>query len=187
MSVACGDTHTLVATESGDLYSFGRNQNGQLGLGSIQDSLSPQPVLALKVGLARGFAGTSRGAGVSKRYRSMAWRRRTRRSCPHRPPLHAVQGKHVACVAAGAEHSMCVTSEGEVYCWGWGRYGNIGDGESQDRHLPTKAKALEGVQVHQVACGWRHRCAGDGGGGGGGGVRRRRAPGSEHAGGHGPS
>lgn len=52
---------------------------------------------------------------------------------------------------------MCSTSDGEVYCWGWGRYGNIGDGESQDRHLPTKAKGLEGVKVAQVACGWRHR------------------------------
>lgn len=37
--------------------------------------------------------------------------------------------------------------------------GNIGDGESQDRHMPTKVKGLEGVQVAQVACGWRHRCA----------------------------
>jgi alpha-tubulin suppressor-like RCC1 family protein len=26
--VACGDAHTLVATEAGELYAFGRNQNG---------------------------------------------------------------------------------------------------------------------------------------------------------------
>lgn len=51
--VACGDTHTLVATRDGALLAFGRNQNGQLGLGSIQDSLSPQPVLALQVRAAR--------------------------------------------------------------------------------------------------------------------------------------
>lgn len=49
VSVACGDTHTLVATDTGELWSFGRNQNGQLGLGSIQDSLSPQLVAALQV------------------------------------------------------------------------------------------------------------------------------------------
>lgn len=121
VSVACGDTHTLVATDTGELWSFGRNQNGQLGLGSIQDSLSPQLVAAL-------------------------------------------QGKRVMRVACGAEHSCCVTDAGEVYCWGWGRYGNIGDGESQDRHLPTKAKGLEGVRVQQVACGWRHSIAVDDGG-----------------------
>ncbi len=53
-SVACGDTHTLVATDDGQLFTFGRNQSGQLGLGSIQDSLLPQPVLALQVGAQQG-------------------------------------------------------------------------------------------------------------------------------------
>lgn len=48
-AVACGDAHTLVLTESGSLYSFGRNQNGQLGLGSTTDSLAPQQVATLKV------------------------------------------------------------------------------------------------------------------------------------------
>ncbi len=50
-AVACGDTHTLVVTEGdGALYTFGRNQNGQLGLGHTHDCLSPQPVLELQVG-----------------------------------------------------------------------------------------------------------------------------------------
>ena len=31
--IACGDNHTLVASTTGELYAFGRNQNGQLGLG----------------------------------------------------------------------------------------------------------------------------------------------------------
>lgn len=56
-SVACGDTHTLVATDDGQLFSFGRNQSGQLGLGSIQDSLLPQPVLALQVGSGHSWLG----------------------------------------------------------------------------------------------------------------------------------
>lgn len=47
--VACGDTHTLVVIEGGQLYSFGRNQNGQLGLGHTQDSLAPQLVQAIQV------------------------------------------------------------------------------------------------------------------------------------------
>jgi len=47
--VACGDTHTLAVTEGGELYSFGRNTNGQLGHGSTDDSLVPRLVEALKV------------------------------------------------------------------------------------------------------------------------------------------
>ena len=47
--LACGDTHTLAVTAEGRLFSFGRNQNGQLGVGTDKDSLSPVPVEALKV------------------------------------------------------------------------------------------------------------------------------------------
>lgn len=38
-----------------------------------------------------------------------------------------LQGKRVISVACGAEHSVCCTEEGEVYAWGWGRYGNLGE------------------------------------------------------------
>lgn len=47
--LACGDTHTLAVASNGRLFSFGRNQNGQLGIGTDKDSLSPVPVEALKV------------------------------------------------------------------------------------------------------------------------------------------
>ena len=47
--MACGDTHTLAVTDLGELYSFGRNQNGQLGLGTTSDAITPQPVEVLKV------------------------------------------------------------------------------------------------------------------------------------------
>lgn len=49
MKIACGDTHTLAVTDTGELYAFGRNQNGQLGIGSTNDALLPQHVEALKV------------------------------------------------------------------------------------------------------------------------------------------
>ena len=56
VAAACGDTHTLVLTDAGQVYSFGRNQNGQLGMGSDVDSLVPQLVSALEVrAKERGF------------------------------------------------------------------------------------------------------------------------------------
>ena len=47
--LSCGDTHTLAMTQEGRVFSFGRNQNGQLGIGTDADSLVPVPVEALKV------------------------------------------------------------------------------------------------------------------------------------------
>ena len=34
--VACGRVHTLLLTSSGFVYTFGKNQCGQLGLGAAQ-------------------------------------------------------------------------------------------------------------------------------------------------------
>eukprot|EP00775_Hariotina_reticulata_P006154 gene6154-6391_t len=119
--VACGDTHTLVCTTTGELYTFGRNQNGQLGHGNTGDLLAPRLVEDLK-------------------------------------------GRSVSSVAAGAEHSVVATSDGQVYAWGWGRYGNLGDGDRVDRHSPARVAALDDVVISHVACGWRHSAAvsGDG-------------------------
>jgi alpha-tubulin suppressor-like RCC1 family protein len=37
-AVSCGNQHTAVLLESGEVYSFGRGNFGQLGLGSLQVS-----------------------------------------------------------------------------------------------------------------------------------------------------
>lgn len=41
-------------------------------------------------------------------------------------------------VAAGAEHSVAITEDGDLYGWGWGRYGNLGLGDTNDRLIPEK-------------------------------------------------
>ncbi|KAK3035268.1 hypothetical protein RJ639_034705 [Escallonia herrerae] len=97
----------------GAVQSWGRNQNGQLGLGSTEDSLVPQRIEAFK-------------------------------------------GVCVKMVAAGAEHTAAVTIGGELYGWGWGRYGNLGLGDRNDRLVPEEVSTVDGEKMVLVACGWRH-------------------------------
>uniref|UniRef100_A0A803KNC2 RCC1-like domain-containing protein n=1 Tax=Chenopodium quinoa TaxID=63459 RepID=A0A803KNC2_CHEQI len=111
--IACGDSHCLAVTMDGEVASWGRNQNGQLGIGTAEDSLIPQKI-------------------------------------------QAFQGIPVKMVAAGAEHSAAVTESGEVYGWGWGRYGNLGLGDRKDRLVPERSSSIDGIKMIQVACGWRH-------------------------------
>jgi alpha-tubulin suppressor-like RCC1 family protein len=44
-SVDCGDQHTAVVTPSGDLYTFGDNSEGQLGLGIDYKTFTEKPTL----------------------------------------------------------------------------------------------------------------------------------------------
>ncbi|GFY87472.1 regulator of chromosome condensation (RCC1) family protein [Actinidia rufa] len=111
--IACGDSHCLAVTMEGGVQSWGRNQNGQLGLGTIEDSPVPQKI-------------------------------------------DAFQGICVKMVAAGAEHTAAITEDGELYGWGWGRYGNLGLGDRKDRLVPEKVSSIETEKMVLVACGWRH-------------------------------
>ena len=44
-SVDCGDQHTALVTPSGDLYTFGDNSEGQLGLGIDYKTFTDKPTL----------------------------------------------------------------------------------------------------------------------------------------------
>lgn len=110
--IACGDSHCLAVTMEGTVQSWGRNQNGQLGLGTTEDSLVPQKI-------------------------------------------QAFQGISVKMIAAGAEHTVAVTEDGVLYGWGWGRYGNLGLGDRNDRLVPEKVTDTK-EKMEIVACGWRH-------------------------------
>ena len=43
-------------------------------------------------------------------------------------------------MSCGAEHSVGLSDTGVVYAWGWGSYGNLGDGERVDRWAPVKVR-----------------------------------------------
>jgi alpha-tubulin suppressor-like RCC1 family protein len=118
LHVACGDSHCLVVAVDGKLYSFGRNQNGQLGLGDTEDRLTPCLVRSL----------VDRGARVRR-------------------------------AAGGAEHSAITAVGGTMFTFGWGRYGNLGHGHARDLHVPTLVESLEGQNVTDPICGWRHSAA----------------------------
>ena len=40
-----------------------------------------------------------------------------------------LEGKKVIHVACGFEHTVCVTEEGDVYTWGFGKNGALGHGD----------------------------------------------------------
>ena len=46
-------------------------------------------------------------------------------------------------VAAGAEHTAAITEDGSLYGWGWGRYGNLGLGDRNDRLVPEKVSSID--------------------------------------------
>lgn len=73
--------------------------------------------------------------------------------CDRPRVIEALRGKSIVDIACGGSHSACITSSGELYTWGKGRYGRLGHGDSEDQVLPKLVEALRGQRVVDVACG----------------------------------
>lgn len=62
--------------------------------------------------------------------------------CDRPRVIESLRGKEVVDVAAGGAHSACITSAGELYTWGKGRYGRLGHGDSEDQPRPKQVSRV---------------------------------------------
>ena len=73
-------------------------------------------------------------------------------------------------------HSACVTSHGNVFCWGWNSQGQLGELHSvlgldkiftfvsgieciKDSTIPAIVASLDGIRIRSIACGRQHTIA----------------------------
>jgi len=170
--VACGDSHTMVITGEGDVFSFGRNQNGQLGLGSRIDCMVPklvsdlkgQPVESIACGAEHTVACTAAGKTFAwgwGLYGNLGHGDNKDRLSPTEVKWLTDSGVFIKTVACGWRHSCAVTDNGELYTFGWSKYGQLGHGDNEISDKPKVVAALKGRVVVAVSGGWRHTMASD--------------------------
>jgi alpha-tubulin suppressor-like RCC1 family protein len=138
MSIACGGFHSLAVDESGNLYSWGLNDRGQLGYESDKIERTPRLVEALQgtnitdvtAGLRHSFAMSN----PTSRHLQQVWH-------------------HDAKSKSRSEHSS-------VFCWGNNRNGQLGLGTYSDKTvtLPQPLTLPGDRKFHriQAECGASH-------------------------------
>ncbi|NWU69883.1 RCCD1 protein, partial [Pterocles burchelli] len=69
--------------------------------------------------------------------------------------LDLPQDLEVSAVSCGSRHTAVVTCGGELYTWGWGKYGQLGHGDSASSDRPRRVEHLvaEGLRAEEVVCG----------------------------------
>jgi alpha-tubulin suppressor-like RCC1 family protein len=183
LAVAAPAPASAATTSPGQLYAFGYNHYGQLGSATSNNTNNPNPTPALvslpgaggpvsKVGSGGDYslALTSSGQlyAFGENYYGQlgsATNRGTSNPNPT-PALVSLPGASgpVNQFAAGGEHSLALTSSGQLYAFGRNYYGQLGKATNSgtENANPTPALvALPGASgpVTQVAAGYAHSLA----------------------------
>jgi alpha-tubulin suppressor-like RCC1 family protein len=164
-SITSGDYHACGLTAAGAAFCWGYGGDGRLGTGTEVTSGVPVPVGGGHV-FRQISAGGTHTCGVTTANAVRCWGNNefgqlgdgTTASRLSPTPINAPAGVSFSSVSAGLVHSCAVTTPaGDVYCWGHGLYGRLGNGDVADKSTP--AAVVVGAPVQQVSAGVFHTCA----------------------------
>ncbi len=139
-AVSAGGSHSLAISESGDVYSFGFGQNGQLGHGDHINQLQPKQIKpaalngerarAISAGPAASFVLTDSGSVYSFGHGYAGRLGHGNMQSLYSPKrIAALTGHRVTSISSGGAHTLALTDDGEVYSFGEGSDGRLGHGD----------------------------------------------------------
>ncbi|KAF5898051.1 putative E3 ubiquitin-protein ligase HERC3, partial [Clarias magur] len=167
--VMCGNQHCIALSKDGQLFTWGQNSSGQLGLGKGEpSSLSPQPLKSLcGIPLAQISAGGDHSFALSLSGAVFGWGRNGAGQLglndeqDRAVPCHIkfLRSQKVVYISCGEEHTAALTKDGGLFTFGNGSRGQLGHDSTNNEPLPRRVLELMGTEVSQIACGRHHTLA----------------------------
>ncbi|KAM6426224.1 RCC1 domain-containing protein 1 isoform 2-T2 [Liasis olivaceus] len=157
---AAGGWHSAAVSEAGDLYLWGWNESGQLGLPckaaaesgaavpeEAGETRGPGPAPSAAAGSSPGGAGPNSGPGGGPAAFISV------QAFP--ALLDLPQEAEVRSVSCGSRHTAAVTRTGHLYTWGWGKYGQLGHQDTATSDQPRRVCYFvdRNLSVQDVVCG----------------------------------
>lgn len=163
-----GGLHSLALASSGQLFAWGNNTSGQLGIGTSGVPRSVPVPVALPPGttIATFEAGGSHSMALTAAGQLLVWGRNhagqlgdgttTNRTVP--APVSLPGATAAAEIAAGTGHSLALTTTGQLLAWGDNESGQLGIGEPHgiDQPVPVPVSLPPGTPVIRISGAQNH-------------------------------
>jgi len=156
MSASLGYHHSSVLTSEGRLFTWGSNWGTIMTDIPFQTQIHVPHEITTQFNLAVGETITSVSMGgdhssaVTSEGRLFTWGSNTNGQLGDGTILNIstptditsqfnlAVGEIIISASLGTKHSLAVTSEGRVFTWGYNYHGQLGDGTTDDKHVPTE-------------------------------------------------
>ncbi|GIL87512.1 hypothetical protein Vretimale_1578 [Volvox reticuliferus] len=177
VALAAGDHHSMALTARGELFTWGRGDQGALGHGTVHGyagvelaprqvrSLSPSPgsprITSICAGPFSSGAIDSRGTAYAWGYGS-SYQLGTGRAHNEMQPIKLdALPDPVRHLSLGQLHSLAVLGDGRVMAVGMDEHGSLGGGtEALQRRVAQRPVAVPGLSPAWLAvAGWKHSAA----------------------------
>lgn len=144
-TISAGSWHTCAVLTSGAARCWGANAFGNLGNGTTTAALTPVGVSGLSSGVSTIAAGASYatcavlvgGAARCWGYNAQGTLGNgTTTNSPTPVPVSGLSSQ-VTAISTGSWHSCAVLATGEARCWGYNRYGGLGNGTTSNSTVPV--------------------------------------------------
>lgn len=170
VQIACGTAHCLALASNGELFGWGANGYGQLGLGgsSVVDERLPRRVSHLVgVPLAQVACGAMHSVALTPSGTLLVWGRNSsgqlglsdQKDRAHPTVLKSLRSQRIKHVCCGENHTAALTADGGVFTFGAGAYGQLGHGGKGNEVVPKRVVELMGTAITQLSCGRCHTVA----------------------------
>jgi alpha-tubulin suppressor-like RCC1 family protein len=164
VSISLGEDHSSALSSNGRVFTWGENEYGQLGDGtteiifdpSLIDSIDPPTEVTSRFGLSAGdkivsiSLGGDHSSAISSTGRVFTWGYNeygqlgdntiTNKSVPTEitSRFGLSTGDKIVSISLGSTHSSALSLNGRVFTWGINRNGQLGNGSTVDKSVPTE-------------------------------------------------
>lgn len=144
LEISAGNAFSMALDMDGKIWSWGKNDQGQLGVSDKNEHLVP-----VKIGLAANFTSVSCGVdhtvAVDSEGQLWAWGGNSMGQLgtgDQKERTHPVKVKasknHFRYASAGNFYTLAIDDNGTVFAWGNNKDGELGLGDKKNRDTPSK-------------------------------------------------
>lgn len=158
--IIAGYNESFALTEEGDVYTWGYNWSGDLGMGDTVNRNTPTKNDVLSTANIDYFVSTRLAVTTEGDY--YVWGNNGRgelalgdfvdRSTPVKNDT--LKGFDIQKLYYGGNHYVAITSTGDYYVWGNNSSGQLGLGDYTHKNVPIKHDALKALDIDKLSVGY---------------------------------